>query len=106
MPRIIVTDRDGERHDVDAPAGQALMFTLRDGEGLPVEGLCGGSAACGTCHVFVDAAWVERLPPREEGEVMMLESLSHFDPRHSRLSCQIKPTPDLEGLALRLAPEE
>jgi 2Fe-2S ferredoxin len=106
MPRITVTDRDGERHEVDAPVGQALMFTLRDGEGLPVEGLCGGSAACGTCHVFVDAAWVNRLPPREEGELMMLESLAHFDQRHSRLSCQIKPTAELEGLSLRLAPEE
>lgn len=106
MPRIFVTDRDGERHEVDAPVGQALMFTLRDGEGLPVEGLCGGSAACGTCHVFVDAGWVDRLPARDEGEVMMLESLAHFDKRHSRLACQIKPTPELEGLALRLAPEE
>jgi ferredoxin, 2Fe-2S len=106
VPRIFVTDRDGERFDVDAPVGQALMFTLRDGEGLPVEGLCGGSAACGTCHVFIDADWVERLKPREDDEMQMLESLAHFDRQRSRLSCQIKPTPDLDGLSLRLAPEE
>jgi branched-chain amino acid transport system substrate-binding protein len=83
-----------------------LMFTLRDQAGLPVEGLCGGCAICGTCHVHVDAAWIDRLPPRAEIELELLELLRHFDERASRLSCQIKPTAELDGLALRLAPEE
>jgi|EndMetStandDraft_9_1072997.scaffolds.fasta_scaffold747608_2 2Fe-2S ferredoxin len=106
MPRITVTDREGVTREIDAPVGEPLMFTLRDRAGLPVEGLCGGCAVCGTCHVYVDAAWIDRLKPREEIELELLEALAQFDERASRLSCQIKPTADLEGLALRLAPEE
>lgn len=108
MPKLVVHDRDGHRHDVDAPLNHPLMFTLRDGAGLPVEGLCGGCAACGTCHVFIAEAWIDRLPPRGPDELMMLRSLSHFDERTSRLACQIIPKPNhpLDGLELRLAPEE
>ena len=108
MPKLKVLDRNGRAHEVDAPFGRPLMFTLRDDAGLPVEGLCGGCAACGTCHVYIDEAWVDRLPPRGSSEAMMLDSLSHFDERASRLACQIVPTPelDIEGLTLRLAPEE
>ncbi len=106
MPIIIVTDRAGAEHRVDAPAGRPLMFALRDGARLPVEGLCGGCAACGTCHVYVDPAWAGRLPERQEDELQMLEVLRHFDEAASRLSCQIKPTAAHEGLRLRLAPEE
>lgn len=106
MARIVVLDRAGVRHALDAPDGEALMFTLRDHHGLPIEGSCGGCAACGTCHVFVDDDWVERLDPPRDEELSMLELLKHRDRRRSRLSCQIKPDARLDGLALRLAPEE
>jgi 2Fe-2S ferredoxin len=106
MSKLIVTDRLGARHEIAAAPGEPLMFILRDHAKLPVEGLCGGCAACGTCHVYVDEAWVERLPPREAAEQDMLAQLYHFDTRKSRLSCQIRVSPDVDGLALRLAPEE
>lgn len=82
-----------------------LMFALRDA-GLPVEGTCGGTAGCGTCHVYVPDAWTGRLPAPEAGELDMLHALNHFDERHSRLSCQLNGTAELEGLELTLAPEE
>jgi ferredoxin, 2Fe-2S len=104
--RLVVTDRKGTVREVEAEDGLALMFVLRDHAGLPVEGLCGGCAACGTCHVFVDDDWVDRLPPRQPAEADMLDQLYHVDDRRSRLSCQVTATPALDGLCLTLAPEE
>ncbi|MBL8671842.1 MAG: 2Fe-2S iron-sulfur cluster binding domain-containing protein [Alphaproteobacteria bacterium] len=106
MAKLTVTDRKGVRHELDGKAGERLMFVLRDDYNLPVEGTCGGCASCGTCHVFVDEAWVDRLPKRQDDEEQMLDSLRHVDERRSRLSCQIIVDASMDGLAVTLAPEE
>jgi 2Fe-2S ferredoxin len=106
MPRLQVTDRVGTVHEVEAVDDLPLMFVLRDHAGLPVEGMCGGCASCGTCHVYIEGEWIDRLPPREAEEQDMVEQLYHYDERSSRLSCQIRSGPAIDGLALRLAPEE
>ena len=103
---LTVIDRKGARRDIEAKDDERLMFVLRDDHGLPVEGVCGGCASCGTCHVLVDPAWTARLPPRDDDEEAMLDSLHHVDERRSRLSCQITVTPALAGLTVTLAPEE
>lgn len=106
MPVIHVTDRAGVRHAVEAAAGERLMFVLRDQADLPVEGLCGGCMVCGTCHVYVDAAWAARLPAPQSEELDMLASLGQFVAGRSRLSCQIEASAACDGLELMLAPEE
>ena len=106
MPRLAVTGRDGSLAAIEAPVGERLMFVLRDGAGLPVEGACGGCASCGTCHVYVEAGWFDRLPSIGEAERDMLAQLAFRDPARSRLSCQIVATAALDGLSLTLAPEE
>jgi 2Fe-2S ferredoxin len=103
---IAVTDRNGVSRDYEIETGGPLMFALRDEAGLPVEGACGGSAACGTCHLYVDREWRDRLPGRQDFELAMLEMLAHFDEEASRLACQIMVTGDIDGLRVRLAPEE
>jgi len=61
--------------------------------------LCGGACACGTCHVYVDSAWLKKLAPREDMEEGMLECA--WEPgENSRLSCQIHVTADLDGLVV------
>jgi ferredoxin, 2Fe-2S len=62
--------------------------------------------ACATCHVHIDPAWMDRLPPRAYEEHQMLQDLESFDPERSRLSCQIEVSEALEGLKLTVAPEE
>jgi 2Fe-2S ferredoxin len=106
MAILKVVDRIGAVHTIDAPDDMPLMFVLRDHAGLPVEGMCGGCASCGTCHVFIDEEWIERLPPPQPDEQGMAEQLYHYDERTSRLSCQIQSGPAIDGLELRLAPEE
>ena len=97
MPRITFIEPDGSRRVIDAPVGISLMEAAVQNGVQGVLALCGGACACGTCHVYVDAAWFARLEPREEMEEGMLECA--WEPRdNSRLSCQIQVTADLDGL--------
>jgi 2Fe-2S ferredoxin len=66
-----------------------------------ITGDCGGCCSCATCHVYVDDAWRERLPPASDEETMMLEGAVDVRPE-SRLGCQIRLTEELDGLVLRL----
>jgi 2Fe-2S ferredoxin len=101
MPRITFIEPDGVRRDVDAPVGVTLMEAATQAGVRGILALCGGACACATCHVYVDAAWIAKLEPREDMEEGMLES--DWAPRdNSRLSCQIHVTPALEGMVLRI----
>ena len=62
---------------------------------------CGGACACATCHVYVDPAWTAKMPPKQDMEETMLDFAQELEPT-SRLSCQIKVTPELDGLVVRM----
>ena len=104
MVKLVVTDKDGRAVVVDARPGLSIMENIRE---LPrsVEAICGGLCSCATCHVYIAAEWVERLPPRRYEERLMLAGSRLFDVARSRLSCQIKVTAELDGLRLTVAPE-
>lgn len=106
MAKIHVTDRDGGEHTLDAPNGEPLMEALRD-QDMDVEGICGGQCACGTCHVYVDAAWADKLSPMGDDEEMMLEAIEDLIEvkKTSRLSCQIEVSDEIDGLKVEVAPE-
>lgn len=104
MPRLLVTDRDGIERELDAPAGTSLMEPLRDMDD-GVTAICGGMCSCATCHVYVDEAWVPKVPAAMSDEMDMLRDLSSFRP-NSRLSCQIQLVDALDGLHVAIAPEE
>jgi 2Fe-2S ferredoxin len=62
MPLIRFIQADGSPQEVQAPEGSNAMQAAT-GAGLAgIVGECGGSAMCATCHVYVDEAWVDRLP--------------------------------------------
>lgn len=105
MPVIKVVDRDGKELEINAPAGGVLMEPLRDMDD-GVTAICGGMCSCATCHVFVDEAWVDRLPKQMSDERDMVKDLSCYNPRTSRLACQIPLTAALDGIKVTIAPEE
>ena len=103
---IHVTTRDGVQNELQSRPGQdTLMQVLYDAD-QGVEAVCGGCASCATCHIFVADDWMGRLPPRDDIETMLLQYQEHFDPEHSRLSCQLNLSEDMDGIRLRIAPEE
>lgn len=105
MPNIIVIGRDGDEHVLAGQAGLSLMEVIRDGGLDELLALCGGCCSCATCHVFVDTAFVDRLPPMGADENDLLDSSDHRTAR-SRLSCQISVADDLDGLRVTIAPED
>jgi 2Fe-2S ferredoxin len=66
-----------------------------------IEAQCYGACNCGTCHVFVDPTWREKLGIMSEPERELLASLP-LASEASRLSCQITLRDDLDGLVLHL----
>jgi 2Fe-2S ferredoxin len=86
---------------VEVPAGTSAMHAAT-GEGVPgIDGDCGGMCACATCHVYVDAAWQDKVGGRGEQEESMLGFSPILQP-NSRLGCQIVMSDELDGLTLRL----
>lgn len=101
MVKLIFIQPDGESQSVDANAGMTVMEAAKQNDVPGIEAECGGACACATCHVYVDAAWVEMTGKPEAMEEDMLDFA--FDVRpESRLSCQIKVTDALDGLTLRV----
>lgn len=98
--KIIAIDRQGKEHTLEGRDGWSVMEILRDG-GLDVAAECGGACACATCHVYVDAAWLEKTGDKTAMEESMLDFAEGVEP-NSRLSCQIKVTDSLDGLVVRL----
>jgi ferredoxin len=86
--------------EVEAEPGQRLLdvaWAVRE----PLEGACEGVMACSTCHVVVDAANFETLPPASEEEEDLLDLASHAT-RTSRLACQIILTEEMKYLSVRI----
>ena len=100
VPTVTFIEHDGTRHAVAAEDGLSVMEVAIN-NGVPgIDADCGGMCACATCHVYVDPAWIEKLPPKSDMEETMLDFAQDIEPT-SRLSCQIKVTPELDGLVVR-----
>ncbi len=104
--KLTITDRDGNTHTVDAPTDMNLnvMEIVRMYELAPegTIGICGGMAMCASCQCYVlnDVP----LPDRNDDEEAMLSEAFNVKD-NSRLGCQIHITPEIDGLAIELAPE-
>lgn len=57
MGVVTFVSHDGEKHEAPLDEGQSLMQIAVDNMVPGIDGDCGGEAACGTCHVIVDAHW-------------------------------------------------
>lgn len=102
MPDISFIHPDGREEGFEAPDGVTLMQAAT---GYGINGIvaeCGGSGICATCHVYVDEAWAAHLPAPESHEAEMLEMTAAERRPTSRLACQIRLGPALQGLVVHL----
>lgn len=101
MTTITFIEASGKRHVVEGRDGQSLMEAATGALVPGIVGDCGGCCSCATCHVQIDADWYARLAPPEDMERDMLEGA--VEPTAtSRLCCQIKLAPELNGLVARI----
>ena len=96
----------GETRQIDVPLEDSVMegAIKNSVEGIVAE--CGGACMCGTCHVYVDPAWVDKLLPIEDDENAMLESTASERKANSRLSCQLRVTKAFDGLIVNTPPTQ
>ena len=103
MPRVTFNTADGASRVIEARAGQTLL-DIAWANDIDIEGACGGSMACSTCHVIVDPAFYGRLSPLSEEEENLLDLAWGLTPT-SRLGCQVVLTDALDGLVVSLPVE-
>jgi 2Fe-2S ferredoxin len=106
MPTITYLDPDGGRHDIVA---HVMDTAVKNGvPGVVAE--CGGFLSCASCHVHVDDAWIDRVGRAEDNdddlESEILDGAMAERTPGSRLSCQIVIDDSLDGLLVRVAPEQ
>lgn len=104
MKITLVSADTNAKQDYDAIEGWSLMEILKEHR-LPIKAECGGACACATCHVYIDPEWIDRLSPLSDEEEEMLDQAPDVK-ENSRLSCQIIMDISLDGLRLRIAPQD
>ena len=105
MPILNVIDRAGAHHELHADESSSIMEVIRKSGLDELLALCGGCCSCATCHVFVATEWADRAGPPSQDEDDLLDGSDHRTST-SRLSCQFRLTDALDGLTVRIAPED
>jgi ferredoxin, 2Fe-2S len=101
MVKITFIQPDESQQVVECDPSLTVMEAAKLNNVAGVEAECGGACACATCHVYVDEAWRDKTGSPSQMEEDMLDFA--FDVREtSRLSCQIKLKPELDGLVVRV----
>lgn len=105
MPKLVLTTRDGIESVIIGSSDATVMEAIRDAGVDELLALCGDCCSCATCHVHVDEAWVDKLPPMTADENDLLDSSDHRSAT-SRLSCQLSFSDALDGLRMTIVAED
>ena len=101
MTKITYIEHNGKSHTIEVQNGLTVMEGAVQNDIPGIDADCGGSMACATCHVYVKEDWLNKIPPKNEGEDDMLDQA--YEPKpSSRLSCQLIVSDDLNGLIVNL----
>ncbi|GGD20859.1 2Fe-2S iron-sulfur cluster-binding protein [Pyruvatibacter mobilis] len=101
MAKITYVEHDGTEHVVDVADGLSVMEGAVNNMIPGIDADCGGACACATCHVYVDESFMDKIEPKEDMEQTMLDFAPDVK-ETSRLSCQIKVKPELDGMVVRM----
>ena len=99
MTRINFITAEGESLQFEARDGMSVMEVAVAHNVPGIDADCGGACACATCHVYIDQAWVDKLPAKSDLEIKMLEFATSVSPQ-SRLSCRLSIEPAMDGLLI------
>lgn len=102
MPELTYLMSDGTRRTVRAAAGESVMHAAVMNDVRGIDGECGGCLSCATCHVYVDADWLAKLPAPDAMEMELLSTVAADRRDGSRLGCQIAMSAALDGLVVTL----
>ena len=99
--------RDNETIPVKVKPGFTLMEAAKQADLPEIPADCGGCQACGTCHIYVDDVWCDRLKIQENSlEQDLLEYEKDYIEGKSRLACQIQLDDSLNNVTVKLRKNE
>ena len=101
MLRVTYVQPDGCLFEVEAAVGDTLLDAALDNGVAGILGQCGGGCTCLTCHCYVEAPWIDRLPAPIADELDLLEYLPEREPS-SRIACQVRLSESLDGIVVRV----
>ena len=102
--KVTIIDREGHTHELEGPTDMNMnVMELCKAYDLQVKGECGGMAMCATCQCYLESD--TDLAEQSDAELDMLDQ-AFFVKANSRLGCQIHLNDDIDGIVLRLAPEQ
>ena len=101
--KVNVKAPDGHSFSLYAFEGDSLQDCVETSKELGeyIECVCGGIAACSTCHVYVSPDYLPKLPPIEESEQDMLDLVDDLR-FNSRLGCQIHLDASCDGISFEI----
>ncbi|MFI5807686.1 2Fe-2S iron-sulfur cluster-binding protein [Streptomyces sp. NPDC051561] len=102
MAKITYKHPNGTETIVDVSPPSTVMRGAKTHNVEGIEAQCGGSAQCGTCHVYVDEANTLPLPEMHESEDDVLYGTASPRRETSRLSCQLPVSDAIDGLVVHL----
>ena len=103
--KVTMTDVNGVIKVIENVDEGVSLMELAKANGVDgVFGDCGGGCACATCHVYVEGQWFDKVGEPDDIEFSMLDMVSDVQKPNSRLGCQIKMNPDLDGIEVTVAP--
>ncbi|KFY22536.1 hypothetical protein V491_02779 [Pseudogymnoascus sp. VKM F-3775] len=98
---VTFVDKDGDEQTFVVAKGDNLL-DIAQANDVEMEGACGGSCACSTCHVIVeDEGLYDKMEEPDDDENDMLD-LAFGLTETSRLGCQVKMNKELDGLRVKL----
>jgi ferredoxin len=102
MISFSVTDKSDKESLIEVPEGISLsLMEVLKASGYEIAATCGGIALCATCHVQVTKG-IEALNSPTDAELDMIDTLPNAR-ANSRLACQIRVSPALQGAGFSLA---
>lgn len=103
--KVTMTDVNGVTKVIENVDEGISLMELAKANGIDgIFGDCGGGCACATCHVYVEGEWFEKVGEPDDIEFSMLDMVSDVQKPNSRLGCQIKMNPELDGIEVTVAP--
>ncbi len=97
MAKITFRTKTGDTV-VEATNGKTLL-EVASRAGVELFGGCGGAGVCGSCHVYIDPEFVDKLEEAsfEEQDLLDVVPNGKFN---SRLACQVEVSDALDGLVV------
>jgi 2Fe-2S ferredoxin len=102
MPKVTYIHSNGTVCEINVSVGNSVMEGAVKNDIAGIVGQCGGCRSCGTCHVYVQEAWLPRVGPASSPEQELIDFSGQAQP-NSRLACQIKMSEALDGLIVVMA---